>query len=188
MNTRFFVTLILSSLLCGTGIGIVTAIQRGLAQGMKAGALVSLLIGLLMAAIIIPVQLLATRNLTSKESESRQFQEFMVTGSVPIIFDLLCKALSELKFIQNIETNIESKSITSKTRMSWASFGEVIVIKAREAGDGKVSVTISSSPAMRVTAADYGKNARNIRAILEKLADLGVRDVQLKHPNVTLNA
>ena len=69
--------------------------------------------------------------------------------------------------------------------MSWASYGEVIAIEARAVEEGKVLLTISSSPAVKFTAADYGKNARNLQAVFTKLAALGVEGVQPKHANVT---
>jgi hypothetical protein len=185
LNTRFVVTLILSSLFTGVGIGIVTAIQRDLAQGVKVAALASLLVGVLMAMIIIPIQLFATRKLTSQECQPRQSREFTVAGDLLSVLDLLCKALSELTFIRSIEMNIESKSIIAKTRMSWASYGEMIAIEARAVEEGKVLVTISSSPAVKFTVADYGKNARNLQAVVTKLAALGAEGVQLKHANVT---
>jgi hypothetical protein len=174
LNTRFVVTLILSSLLTGVGIGIVTAIQRGLAQGVKVAAVASLLVGVAMAVIIIPMQLLATRKLTRLESQPRQVREFAVPGTVLPMLNLLCKALSELTFIRSIDMNVKNKSIIARTRMSWASFGEVIAIEAREVEEGKVLVKISSSPAVKFTVTNYGKSARNLEAIFTKLAALGI--------------
>lgn len=178
-------TLILSSLFTGVGIGIVTAIQRDLAQGVKVAALATLLVGVLMAVIIIPIQLFATRKLTSQECQPRQSREFTVAGTLLSVLDLLYKALSELTFIRSIEMNIESKSIIAKTRMSWASYGEVIAIEARAVEEGKVLVKISSGPAAKFTVADYGKNARNLQAVFIKLSTLGVEVVQPIDANLT---
>ena len=172
-------TLILSSCFTGVAIGIVTAIQRGVVQGVKAAALSSLLVGVLMAMFIIPVQLFATRKLTREECKSEQIREFMMKGSLPAVFDLLHKALSELAFIRNIKMNVESKSIAARTRISLASFGEVITIETKPAEEGKVLVKICSRPAVGFTAADYGKNARNLRAILTKISSLGVEVIPL---------
>ncbi|MEO6544224.1 MAG: hypothetical protein ABIP05_09275 [Nitrospiraceae bacterium] len=184
LNTRFVVTLILSSLVTGVGIGIVTAIQRDLAQGVKVGAVAFLLVGVLMAVIIIPIQLFSTRKLTSQECQPRQSRELIVAGNLSSVLDLLFKVLSELTFIRNIEKNLERKSILAKTRMSWASYGEVITIEASAVEEGKVLVKISSSPAVKFTVADYGKNARNLQAVFTKLAALGAGGVQPKHGNV----
>jgi hypothetical protein len=183
LNTRFVVTLILSSLLTGVSIGIVTAIQRGLAQGAKVAVVAFLLVGVVMAMIIIPIQLFATRKLTSQESQPRQVREFTMAGTVVSVLDLLCKALSELTFIRSIDMNIESKSITAKTRMSWASYGEVIAIEARTVEEGKVLVRVSSSPAVKLTVTNYGKSARNLEAVFKRLTALGVEGVHPKHPN-----
>lgn len=178
LNARFVVTLILSSFVTGVSIGIVTAIQRGLAQGAKVAAVAFLLVGVSMGIILIPFQLFWTRKLTSPERQPRQFRDFTVAGTLSPILDLLYKALSELGFIRSIEMNLESNSITARTRMSWASYGEVITIEARTLEEGKVLVRISSRPAVKFTVADYGKNARNLQAIFTKLADLGVEGVQ----------
>lgn len=175
LKARFFITLILSSLLTGVGIGIGVAIQRDLVQGMKAAVAAFFVVGVLMGMIIIPVQVIATRKLTSEECQLNQLREFKMAGAVLPVLELLYKALSELTFIRDIEVNKNGRRIAAKTRMSWASFGEVILVEVSDAEEGKVLVKVSSSPALRFTAADYGKNARNLQAMFRKLEVLGIR-------------
>ncbi|KAF4516168.1 hypothetical protein B566_EDAN000406 [Ephemera danica] len=121
-------------LLTGVGIGIGVAVQRGLVQGIKAAVVAFFVVGVLMAMIIIPVQVIATRRLTSEECQLNQVREFKMPGAVLPTLELLYKALSELAFIRDIEMNINGRYITAKTRMSWASFGEVILVEVKKRG------------------------------------------------------
>jgi hypothetical protein len=67
--------------------------------------------------------------------------------------------------------NTENGIISAKTRMSWASFGEEIIIEAKAVEGGKTLVKIGSSPVAKFTAIDYGKNFRNVEAVTSKLGE-----------------
>lgn len=72
---------------------------------------------------------------------------------------------------------IETKNgIHLKTGISWKSWGENIKITLKSEQDSRFEYEISSSPKLKTTIVDYGKNLENIKRI-EKL---------IKNPN-TLN-
>ena len=185
LGSRFVATIILSSLLVGAAIGVIVALRGDLRQGMIAGALAGLGWGVLMMVTIVPINLLATRKLTSEQCQLAQTREFEVAGSPPHVTGLLNKALSDLPFVHSIVVSTDNGIISAKTRMSWASFGEKIIIEAKAAERGNTLVKLSSSPMTKFTAIDYGKNYRNVEAITSKLGDLGAEVTQVTPSHVS---
>jgi hypothetical protein len=53
-----------------------------------------------------------------------------------------------------------------RTHASMGGFGERVTVRATEAESGSL-VTVSSSPAFWATVVDYGRNRRNVRAVLD---------------------
>lgn len=182
LGSRFVATIILSSLLVAGTIGIVVALRGDLRQAMMAGTLAGLGWGALMAITIVPIHLLATRKLTCEQCQPEQSREFEVVGSLSHVIGLLSKALSDLPFVRSIVVNTENGIISARTRMSWASFGEEIIIRAKAVEGGKALVTIGSSPFAKFTAIDYGKNFRNVEAVSTKLGESAAGVTQLSHP------
>jgi hypothetical protein len=166
-------SLVLSSTLVGAAIGVMVAMRHGFQAGAAAGAISALGWGGLMAITIICLQLILTINLTAEQSQPDQSCEFDVSGSVPSVIALLVKSLSELRFVRNIVVNEKDGIISARTFRSLVSFGEEIVIKVIGIGEDNVRVNISSTPAMKFTVIDYGKNYRNIQSIREMFRKLG---------------
>lgn len=61
-------------------------------------------------------------------------------------------------------TEIED-AILLKTRMTWKSWGEDIQILQKPFGDSEFEYQITSSPRMKTTIVDYGKNTENLNRI-----------------------
>ena len=131
LGSRFVATIILSSLLVAGTIGVVVALRGDLRQAMMAGTLAGLGWGALMAITIVPIHRLATRKLSCEQCQPEQSREFEVVGSLSHVIGLLSKALSDLPFVCSIVVNTENGIISARTRMSWASFGEEIIIRAK---------------------------------------------------------
>lgn len=181
-GSRFVAAIILSSLPVGAATGVVVTLRDDLRQGMMVGALAGLGWGALITISIVPIYLLTTRKLTSEQCQPEQTREFEVAGSLSHVIVLLNKALSELSFVQGIVVNTENGMISAKTRMSWASFGEEIIIRAKAVEGGKTLVKIGSRPLAKFTAIDYGKNFRNVEAVSNKLLESDAGVIQLTHP------
>jgi hypothetical protein len=66
--------------------------------------------------------------------------------------------------------DLESGLIRARTGISWESFGECITCQVAPAEDGGSRVRVTSSPAIRITLVDYGKNWENAEHVGSILA------------------
>jgi hypothetical protein len=71
-------------------------------------------------------------------------------------------------------TAIDSKNglVEGKTRVTWRSFREIIVIRITETGPGEYAVHVKSRCAIEGTLIDWGKNASNVNRILRRIDPL----------------
>ncbi len=70
------------------------------------------------------------------------------------------------------EAKEDAGMITLKVPVSVKSWGERVVLQLHEDGPSSTSVEVTSRPAVGMTRADYGKNARNVQEVVDWLAGL----------------
>ncbi len=96
--------------------------------------------------------------LTEEDFNASQSELITKKKSVQEIYDLL----KSNEVAKNWKLKIENSKIVGKTKVSWSSWGERIIIK-----DLNNKINIESKPILRTTFFDNGKNRENVLLIKE---------------------
>lgn len=100
--------------------------------------------------------------LTEEDFDASQSECFAKKKSIQEIYDLL----KSNEVTKNWKFEIENSQIVGKTRISWASWGEKIIIS-----DLGNEIKIESKPVLKTTFFDNGRNRENvllIKGLIEK--------------------
>ena len=68
-------------------------------------------------------------------------------------------------FLRATRLHIDDNQLKLKTSYIWKSFGEIIDIKSKAVSNGKFQYQIISSPRLKTTMFDFGKNFINMKKI-----------------------
>ncbi|WP_435641595.1 hypothetical protein [Micavibrio aeruginosavorus] len=71
-----------------------------------------------------------------------------------------------------IKSDMDQGVISARTKMTWESFGEKILISLSSPETGVTIVRIESAPLLATTKTDYGKGKRNIELLTQHLGNL----------------
>ena len=154
-----------ASLLAGALFGLVMGVRVGLWNGLLVGLLFALGWGLLMAVVLVPLDLILTRKIPIDALDVNQSRELDVPKPQDFVFRSVEQIVTQMRSLRAVTPFSDKGLICARTKPSWASFGEDIVIEVRVLDAGRTRVVISSRPAARHTSLDYGKNFRNVEFI-----------------------
>ena len=123
----------------------------------------AVLFGTLMSWATVTAQKRALRRLGKKELTEddlkvSQQESTSTEKTIPEIFDLLKKN----KITEKWKLEMKESKIIAKTRVSWSSWGERIIIS-----DLQDYTKIESKPLLKTTMFDKGKNRENVELIKE---------------------
>ncbi len=152
--------------------GSLMSLKLGILSGILAGIMFGTCFSVIMAMIFIPIDYLSTRKYPQEALSLRQNRELQIRGDFEPIFEKSLDILKDLKFIKTLTPEKEKMSISARTRLSLASFGEDIRLEFKVLEKGVVKIHISSQSYGRYTLLDFGKNYRNVERIKERLAAL----------------
>jgi hypothetical protein len=157
-------TIGITSLLFGVPITFLLWLRFG-ANGVLAGVLGAIAWAIFMAIALVPLDLWMTRKLPKDALRPNQSREVEVSEPCNEVFELIKSSVAELPFMKSYTAVMEDGVIYGRTKRSWTSFGEDIVIAVNPLNATRTRVKITSRPRLRYTLLDYGKNYRNIEAI-----------------------
>ena len=157
----------------GLCTGIATGLWAGLETGLIAGVVGGLIYGFFMSLILGAMQQFYTRLLKTDYSENllgvHQVQAVTLDQPFDDAYATCQFTLEELAKCKITQQDKELGIIRAEITATWKSFGENILLTVSPDGTDLSKVTISSKPTVTTTIVDYGKNAENMRAIIELL-------------------
>lgn len=134
------------------------------AQALSSVALASVLIFILYLFVTY-----VAKGKSKPDKELTQAGEIFIHGNVQEVSSKVVSALQRVERLKGVEVSDEGLRIFAKSKISWQSFGENILIILDEEGDGEVKVSITSAPRVSTTMHDFGSNAENIQLIVNAL-------------------
>lgn len=158
---------------CGLSFGSFVTIftllgSRSLSLAIRMGMVAGLLFGLMMAITLTAVHWwsMRRRGFDPDAKGSRVDVRASVALALPPEEALArCRAALEAnRHFRDVRVDPASGTVNARSRMSWASFGEVIECRVQP-GDGGSTLEIRSRSAVRSTIVDYGKNRENVERI-----------------------
>ena len=161
---RYLRTIGITSLLFGVPITFLLGLRFG-ANGVLAGFLEAIAWAIFMAIALVPLDLWMTRKLPNDALRPNQSREVEVIAACNEVFELIKSSVAGLRFMKSYTAVMEDGVIYGRTKLSWTSIGEDIVIAVNPLNATRTRVKITSRPRLRYTLLDYGKNYRNIEAI-----------------------
>jgi hypothetical protein len=83
------------------------------------------------------------------------------------------RAVAAVQSLRNVRILDESPEgvIAARTGLTWRSWGENIRVRLRRKSDDWTMITVSSQPKLGATLLDQGQNLKNVRQLVEKLAE-----------------
>ncbi len=150
--------------------GLLMSLKMGVFYGTLAGVIFGICFSIIMSLIFIPVDFLATRGYPPEALNIRQTRTLQIKGDFNTIFEECSARLRGLKFIRKLTPHREEMSISARTKLSLASFGENIQLEFQILEKDTIRIRISSQSLSRYTELDFGRNYRNVERIKEKLA------------------
>ena len=156
----------------GLLVGLFLALLYGLAlddagAGLRTGLTLGVAFGGVMSAVLGTMQLLGTRGTPPEHSLSpRQRREVPVTNG-PELADRIVAALRTLP-AEVTAVDVAAGSFRGRTRWSWKSFGEHVVVQLAGERAAPVAV-VSSAPVVPTTLVDHGKGRRNVEQLARAL-------------------
>jgi hypothetical protein len=170
---------------CGLSFGSFVTIytllgSRSLSLAIRMGVVAGVLFGLMMAIALTAVHWwsMRKRGFDPDAKGSRvDARESVALALPPEEAIARCRAALEANpHFRDVRVDPAAGTVNARSRMSWASFGEVIECRVRP-GDGGSTLEIRSRPAVRSTIVDYGKNRENVERIRTFLAQQGTPDL-----------
>lgn len=138
-----------------------------LASVAVAAAVAAVLFGAVMAAVLGTVHLRmsgGTGPVHASEAVDVRLGAAAVLGRLAGVGPVLGRA-------RIVTRDAEAGLVVARAGVSWRSWGERIEIRVEERMPGLSTVTVSSRPVYPMTLLDYGINDRNVRKIVEWLAN-----------------
>lgn len=162
---------IITAFFPGILFGIAMSLKIGFWSGITAGILFGVYFSILMSAISLPIDYFLTRNLPAKALEVYQNCKLQVKGDFEKVFEKCFHALKKLTYIRRIQSLKDEMTISARTKISNASWGEDIKLFFRLSNNNIINIYIYSSPVMKFTLLDYGKNFNNVEDIVNEITN-----------------
>ena len=159
----------------GTIMGILFSFQHGIRFGMVFVA-IGAVFGLFAGVVSLPLVYL--HSWTVERMPSGNTEESIGVHHIRSIeldlpydkaFNLCIQSLSSIKNCKiQTEDHVHGK-ILCKAGMTWKTFGDIIAFDVSKDANNRISIEVSSRPAVRTTLIDYGKNLENVDKIIRFL-------------------
>ncbi|WP_022850115.1 hypothetical protein [Limisalsivibrio acetivorans] len=144
--------------------------ERGLAAGASAG----IMFGFIMAASLTAISHFTTRKAGNPKAASKVRQNVFITIPLPFneAYRLVMDSLDALGKYKIEHSDEEQGGIKLKTGTTWRSWGEEMVVLAKKTdNENETRVNILSGPNVKTTMVDFGKNYRNVEAVISKIEE-----------------
>jgi len=137
-------------------------------QILIAGLILASILGAAIAIVTGTMHIFFTQRLSSPNLNNItpfQLRTLQLPLSKKSVFESSLASLHSLN-AGILQQDFNIGIIRAVTRTSWASWGEEIEIKLSQTNDGATLVNVKSSPKLKITPIDYGKNIDNVEKIL----------------------
>ena len=141
----------------------------GVVNGTISAILISLASVSISAIILIPFDYSRTKQLPIEALNVRQKHYIQVKGNVEDIFIKVQDILKNLKNIKKINASREKLIISARTKLTFETCGEKIILKFDTSLKDFVGVYIESCPVVRFTLMDYGYNFKNVEYLAKEI-------------------
>jgi len=142
------------------------ALVNAIATGLLFGAGMALIMGTLH---IVRARRTAGENKAGDIYSVRQRAELRTALPYERLYAVVSHYLSEVAGFTITEKNHESGVISARSKLTFRTFGSRVTARLRRDGENATLVTLSSSPLLGTTLADYGENLRIVREAEEFL-------------------
>ena len=167
---KYFKTGVISALL--VGVSLFACYYLLLEQAMNT------LMGVMVAAVVFGISIgvasyygdmqLRQRGYDVSSTSPNQQLSVKVTATPEQVFER-CKELAFFRRIDIHAHDARHGKIVAMTGPTWKSAGETVQIIIRKINENQTRVCILSSPALKTTLLDFGKNLENVVAVKEAL-------------------
>lgn len=162
---KYLVIFIKSGLFFGLAMGALSTLRH---SNIFLGALNCAISGLLFGGFMAVISYISQKRLKSKgiSKESKgvnQRYRLIVNRPLPEVRPTLGSSVSAISNCKIVKEDADG--IKAKTGMGWKSFGEQISIFCEALTPTETLIEITSSPSMKTTLVDYGRNLENVEAI-----------------------
>ncbi|MDD2902959.1 MAG: hypothetical protein PHU44_11065 [Syntrophales bacterium] len=153
----------------GIIFGLFMGLMFGFGPGIKSGIIFGIGVSTVVILVLIPIDYFLTRNLPAEALKVNQNREIHVKGDFEKVFEECLQTLKKLKYIRRIYPLKDEMTISARTKISNASWGEDIKLIFRLNNNNIINIDIYSTPVMKFTLLDYGKNFKNVENIAKEI-------------------
>ena len=171
---RIVRALVVSILGFGGGVGLLAFIvaiviygdPHPFRCGLNAGLGVGFVFGVLLVAVLLPLDL--TAHLFLSKGKYREIWELVQTrelsceGSLKELTHACRQALLAVPAVKSVSEDMENLLIRASTGTSWRSSGETIDVEINPTAENKWTLRCTSKPNSTNIVFDYGKNFENV--------------------------
>lgn len=153
----------------GIMFGLFMGLKFGFWPGIKSGIIFGISFSTVAILVLIPIDYLLTRNLPAEALKVNQNREIHVQGDFEKVFEKCLQTLKELEYIKTIQPLKDKMTISAHTKLSNVSWGENIKLMFGLNNNNIITIYINSSPIIKFTVLDYGKNFKNVENIAKEI-------------------
>ncbi len=130
--------------------------------------------GLVMSIVLVSIHLIMLKSMGVQEmtKENLDIHQGKSIRSNLTLKELEEKIKSE-RFFGSSKFKETENSISFKTKSTWRSFGEKILITQSASDQGQIKYEVSSNPRLITTLVDFGKDLENVNRIEEIMLNVG---------------
>lgn len=153
--------------------GIIMGIILGksLLSGLISGLIAGLLFGFILTWILWLIQrhYLKKAGLDKKKIRTSYLVELRAEGSKDEVFNMCLGTISRIHKGSIEQCDRQRGIIAAKAGLNWRTWGDRIRFEIEEIRDNQCRIQTTSRPIVPTTLIDYGKNAENIKTIMDDL-------------------
>lgn len=128
----------------------------------------SLMGGMAFSLIIVTIHVLRLQNLPTSDRANlspNQSRTLILNAEASRVFELCNSSVWTINAKIISENNKNAGFLKAKTPLTFWSWGEIIEIKVSAIDEKTSQVLVTSSPSVKTTLVDYGKNTENVEKI-----------------------
>lgn len=169
----------------GGGVGLFVMIviictsndPNAFSYAWKSGLTIGLILGVLVCAVLIPLDLF-TRMFLAKGVykdvfELEQIREVKMEGTSKEVLAACREALLKIPHVKSVSDDSEQMVTRAITGTSWRSAGEEMEVEMNPIAENSWLVRCSSKPKAATALFDYGKNFENVETWIAKIVNSG---------------
>ncbi len=143
-----------------------TAQYKSIPSGVVSGLFTGSLFGFSTALLSYTAdRKLRADGIPTGSADTQQTLQLEVDRSINDLFPICKASLCSVNRCKLKSASQEDRIIHGTIGISWKSFGELVYLSLKSAGENKTVIEIKSKPKIPTTLVDYGKNKENVERI-----------------------